>query len=603
MKFVRRKDLFNSKIYKGFLKTFVCSFLLIFSGAASASSPSVGLKNPNTKNRPPDVSHSVPLVQRPPSEDFLIPGTDLPSPLPAEPSPIEAEVGPDSPTPSEMPTAETIEVSRIEVINNTVIPEEDIAAIVAPLEGTAVTVATLAQVADDITALYVSRGYLTTQAVLVEQEIVDGVVTIEVQPGSLSDIRVEGLSHLRSDYVSARLARGDSTPLNINRVEEQLRLLSLNPLLEDIRGRLEPGDEEGTSILSVEAIEADPWDFGVSIDNYSPPSVGSERLGAVVAHNNLSGWGDRLAVRYYRTTTGGSNNWDFSYQVPVNAMDGTLSLQANFDEYEVTEGDFAGEIEGSTERYAVSFRQPIILSLREELALSAGFSYRSGQTFLGNESVGFGIGPDPDTGISRTSVFKFGQDYTLRDESGAWALRSQFNLGTGLFDATINAGAVPDSQFFSWLGQVQRVQQLGPDNLLIIQADLQLTPDSLLPSEQFVIGGGQSLRGYRQNARSGDNGFRVSIEDRITLVRDDDTGNPVLQLAPFVDAGSVWNHPDNPNRLENETFLVGTGLGLLYEPFDGLNLRLDYGLPLVSFSGEGDNIQDNGLYFSVNYLY
>ena len=95
-------------------------------------------------------------------------------------------------------------------------------------------------------------------------------------------------------------------------------------------------------------------------------------------------------------------------------------------------------------------------------------------------------------------------------------MRSQFSFGIDILDATINNDPIPDGRFFSWLGQVQRVQRLSNDQLLIVQAELQLTPDSLLPSQQFVIGGGQSVRGYRQNVRSGDNGFRsAAIEDRI----------------------------------------------------------------------------------------
>ncbi|MEH2241309.1 hypothetical protein [Nostoc sp.] len=90
-------------------------------------------------------------------------------------------------------------------------------------------------------------------------------------------------------------------------------------------------------------------------------------------------------------------------------------------------------------------------------------------------------------------------------------MRSQFSFSIDILDATINNHPIPDGHFFSWLGQVQRVQQLGDAHLLLIQADLQLTPDSLLPSEQFVI------QGYRQNICSGDNGFRVAMGDRITV--------------------------------------------------------------------------------------
>jgi hemolysin activation/secretion protein len=197
-------------------------------------------------------------------------------------------------------------------------------------------------------------------------------------------------------------------------------------------------------------------------------------------------------------------------------------------------------------------------------------------------------------------VVQFGQDYVRREPGGAWALRSQFNLGTNWFDATENDGDIPDGQFISWLGQVQRVQQLGEDHLLVVRGDVQLAPDGLLPNQQFLIGGGRSLRGYRQNVRAGDNGFRLSIEDRITVGRDA-AGLETFQLIPFADIGTVWNAGDNPNDLPDQTFLAGVGLGLWWEVVPGWEVRLDYGLPLVDLDDRGDNIQDDGFYFSVSY--
>ncbi|MER3589840.1 MAG: ShlB/FhaC/HecB family hemolysin secretion/activation protein, partial [Mastigocladus sp. ERB_26_1] len=187
-----------------------------------------------------------------------------------------------------------------------------------------------------------------------------------------------------------------------------------------------------------------------------------------------------------------------------------------------------------------------------------------------------------------------------RDLQGAWAVRSQFNFGLDVFDATNNSSSAPDGSFFSWLGQIQRVQRLGRDNLLIAQADVQLTPDALLPSQQFLIGGGQSLRGYRQNARAGDNGFRFSVEDRIAILRDQG-GLSNLQLAPFVDMGAVWNVSDNPNRLPDQTFLASAGLGLIWEPVPRLLMRFDYAVPFVDLSDRGNNAQDRGFNFSVTY--
>ncbi|NJK27868.1 MAG: ShlB/FhaC/HecB family hemolysin secretion/activation protein, partial [Coleofasciculaceae cyanobacterium SM2_3_26] len=153
----------------------------------------------------------------------------------------------------------------------------------------------------------------------------------------------------------------------------------------------------------------------------------------------------------------------------------------------------------------------------------------------------------------------------------------------------------------SWTLQTPTIAALRQrPNLLIVQGDLQLSPNSLLPSDQFVIGGGTSLRGYRQNIRSGDNGFRFSVESRFTVARDA-AGVPKAYLAPFFDLGTVWNVDDNPNQLPDQTFLLGAGLGAFWEPLPGLRLRVDYAVPFIDLDDRGDNLQDDGLYFNVNF--
>nr|MDJ0594361.1 BamA/TamA family outer membrane protein [Pleurocapsa sp. MO_226.B13] len=124
-----------------------------------------------------------------------------------------------------------------------------------------------------------------------------------------------------------------------------------------------------------------------------------------------------------------------------------------------------------------------------------------------------------------------------------------------------------------------------------------VTPNDLSTSEQFVIGGAQSVRGYRQNARLGENGLRLSIEDRITLIKNQEN-TPLLQIAPFADFGIVWG--DSTEDTE-DNFLAGIGLGLIAEPISGLSLRLDYAPPLVNLDDTGDNVQEDGFYFRIGY--
>ncbi|NJL83904.1 MAG: ShlB/FhaC/HecB family hemolysin secretion/activation protein [Chloroflexaceae bacterium] len=499
---------------------------------------------------------------------------------------------------------ESFVVKAVAVAGSSVFGTETFAPIIEPLEGRTVTLTELQGAADKITQLYLNEGYLTSRAVLVRDSLGTETVTIQVLEGGLESIEIEGARRLGT-YVRSRIALGTGTPLNVGSLEDQLRLLRSDPLIENVEASLRAGTGVGQSVLVVRVDEANPLAASIGADNYSPPSVGGERLLVNLAYRNLTGLGDEVFVSYRPRFADfvGTYTVEAGYEVPINPKNGTLAFRATIDRNEVISGQFeALEISGESELYEFTYRQPLIRSFREELALSWGFSYRTGQTFTLFGPTPFGFGPDED-GVSETSVFRFAQEYVRRDRAGAWALRSQFRLGTDILGATDNADPIPDSEFFAWLGQLQRVQVINDDNFLIIQLDMQFTPDALLPSEQFAIGGGQSVRGYRQNVLSGDNGVRFSVEDRITVLRNE-AGNATIQLAPFLDVGGVFNSNNNPNTIVlDQRAIVALGLGLLLQPVEGLNIRLDYAPPLVDLNIEDDNIQDSGFYFSTTYSF
>lgn len=494
----------------------------------------------------------------------------------------------------------------IRVIGSSALSQTDLETILKRFQTPRLTLDILEQIADAITLLYIERGYVTSRAE--PEKIENGIGQITVIEGYISAIEVENRHRLNLSYICDRIQLGISVPVNRNKLETQIKLLKADPLLSNVEAslRASPPDtrEPGGSIVSVRVDESKAFSLSVGADNYSPPVVGSERIGAVANYRNLTGLGDTTGIAYYNSTTNGARTLDFNYRIPINPKNGTIQLRVAPSRSKITEPEFTRlGIRGNNDLYEISYRQPITRSVEKEFALSLGFTIQNGQTFVFNSIPfpipPFGFGPD-ENGNSRTRVIKFGQEYISRDPSGAWGLRSQFSFGLSLLNATRNDAPIPDGQFFSWLGQVQRIQRLGNNHLLIAQADLQLTPDSLLPSQQFIIGGGQSIRGYRQNVRGGDNGFRISLEDRIIIGRDK-AGLPKLQLAPFAEVGTVWNHPGNPNRLSNETFLAGAGLGIIWEPTPGVLMRLDYGVPLIKLTDQGNNLQDRGFYFSVSY--
>ncbi|NER27515.1 MAG: ShlB/FhaC/HecB family hemolysin secretion/activation protein [Symploca sp. SIO1C4] len=546
--------------------------------------PGTAQPNPNQDRFP----------QPPPKLEPLPPGNQPPVQVPPTPEPQTA------------PDSQAILVEKIEVTGSSIFSQKQLKEITAPFEGDYLTLEQLIEVADAITQLYLEKGFITSRAIVVNQEIKDGIVEIRVIEGRIEEIRIEGAKRLEN-YVRSRILLGARKPLNTAKLEDQLRLLRIDPLFENIEASLRAGTRTGESIIIVRVTEANPFEGNLSVDNYSTPSIGSERLSSELRYRNLTGNGDEIFASYERSTTGGSNIFETSYRLPLNPKNGTLQLRTVFNRSEVTEEPFRElfEFEGNSELYEFSLRQPLVRTTRQEFALSLGFSFQENQSLV--DGVGFG-GPGADSeGITRTSIIKFGQDYLRRDLKGAWSARSLFSLGTGWFGASVNPDPDPDGRFLSWLGQLQRVQLLSENNFLIVGADIQLTSNSLLPSQQFLLGGGQSLRGYRQNIRGRDNGVRFSIEDRIILERNV-IGDTTLQLAPFFDAGYVWNNPDNPSNdslreLQSEQFLAGLGLGLIWQVKPQMEIRLDYGIPLVDTDDRGDNIQDDGLYFSVRYRF
>ena len=366
-----------------------------------------------------------------------------------------------------------------------------------------------------------------------------------------------------------------------------------NQAIENIEANLQPAPGTGESSLVVEIDEASPWLIGGEINNYDTVTTGAEKASFTLGYRNLTGNSDSLVGVFSQALSASSWSLNTSYSLPVNAKEGTLQLRANIDRNEIVGEEFESlDLDGDSELYEISFRQPLTRNLREEFALSLGFSYQQSRDFFNGLLI-------PGRNI-RTSTLKFGQDYTKRDLKGVWAFRSQFNLG---FDSSDEDQSLSqnieelDDVFVSWLGQAQRLQRINPNNLLIMQADLQFTPNDLSSSEQFVIGGAQSVRGYRQNARLGENGLRLSVEDRITIIKNQED-SPLFQVAPFADLGVVWG--DSTDDTE-DNFLAGIGLGLIAEPISGLNLRLDYAPPLVNLDDTGDNIQEDGFYFRIGY--
>ena len=541
---------------------------------------------------------------------------DVPSkPLPQLPSdrpiPLETPPLPSSPNGDLLNIPGTITIREFRFEGNTAFSDRQLRKVTAPHTNKALGFVQLLEAEKAVRDKYLQgckannrqngtqadrSCYVNSDAFIPIQKIEDGIVTMQIVEGAIEDIAITGTQYLDPDYIESRLALAtQKQPFNLNELLESLRLLQLDPLIGSISAELSPGVRPNQSLLTVKVEETETFDVILSIDNNRSPGVGTWRRGLSLNEGNLLGFGDSFGFEWLNTD--GSDSFDFSYGIPLNARNGEISLAGGFRNTEIVEEPFERvDITGDYWYSELTFRQPLAQSSREEFSLGFTLSRQESTTQLQGENSPLSRGADDD-GKTKISALRFTQEWTQRNPQSVVAARSQFSLGLDVFDATVNDD-LPDSQFFAWRGQGQYVRSLARDTLLVLRTDFQLATDELVPLEQFSLGGFNTVRGYRQDFLLADNAMLVSAEARLPILRAPAVGG-VLQIIPFIDFGVGWNNGDLPNRDPN--VLAGVGVGLQWQMQERLNARFDWGIPLTDMNIEEKTWQENGLYFSINY--
>lgn len=451
----------------------------------------------------------------------------------------------------------SVMVERIEVEGYTIFSDGEITAIVDAYRGKRLNYAELRNLTQEITDLYVTKGYITSGAFLPEQEIVDGVVNLQVVEGFLERNDISGLKNLQENYVRSFISSAKTSPqptLNVKTLEDDLKLLRQDASIENIKAELVRGTQPHLSVLLLEVEEVNSFETGLSFDNYRSPSIGEFQGTVALGYRNPIGISDRFSAQY--SLTEGFDAYSLSYILPFNSQGGGLSLEYRDGDSKIIEIFEEAGIRAEYDTFSLQYRQPIVYQPEREIAVGIGFAKKNSETFVfDDEPYSFVTGSAQNR--SETSVLKFTGDWLKRTQSAVFALNSEINVGLDVFGATFGENA-PDGIFFSWLNQGQWTQALNRERnlLLVTRLITHLTPDSLLPLEQFTLGGAGTVRGYRQNQEIGDNAVVGTIKLYVSLISDR-LNNHNLNLVPFFDGGTVWN-----NSNDEAEALASLGIGL-----------------------------------------
>ena len=565
------------------------------------------------------IAPSPLLLAQDPQQGFDPPGRSGAPPLKKEfraPLPPPNPVLPPLPAPSEGDAQQhlgqlRVFVHDIHVVGSTVFSEEELAAVTKPYQNRTLTTEDLEQLRLALTLLYVNHGYLTSGAVIPDQDVMLGVITIQIIEGTLSHIDVEGTNWFRHGYLSDRIGLGASTPLRLEPIQERLQFLQRDSRIERINAELRPGEQRGESVLGVKVKETSPWKLWLDFNNYQTPTVGAERGLVTLAHQNVTGHGDIFSF-----TSGGSRGVhpiiDTSYTLPLNRYDTTFTASYRRNEFVVISDAFRTlNLNSESEVIGFTLRHPLYRTLSDELAVALTGEHLYNKVTSDFDQLGqpsLFIPGSSNTGVSTVSALRFIQEYVHRTPSSVIALRSRVSVGFDVLGATINSRdavntfngePLPSGEFVSWLGQAQAVKRV--DSLwgtqILGRVDLQLSNNRLLPLEQIPVGGRFSVRGYRENTLIRDNAVLASLESRIPLLKFA-SGEDMVQFAQFVDVGRAWVSRGRTHDLQT---LASVGLGLRWNilPRERARFELYWGVPLQHVNHGHGNLQDHGIHLQV----
>jgi len=179
---------------------------------------------------------------------------------------------------------------------------------------------------------------------------------------------------------------------------------------------------------------------------------------------------------------------------------------------------------------------------------------------------------------------------------------AKISKGVGVLGASVagdpkisRAAADPEAVIFE--PSLYLRHDFTPNDTITGYARGQISSNELLSSDEFILGGYGSVRGFEPAEEVGDAGFSFSGEyqHKIRLL---DADNLTLGVGPWIDGGHVYNRVPAQAL---DTALYSAGLGAEFAadiiPAGPTKLRLDWAHPLGTYTSS--DVADNTYYFRI----
>jgi hemolysin activation/secretion protein len=446
-------------------------------------------------------------------------------------------------------------VQHIEITGNSLLSTAELHPLVEKSEGKTLNLGHLEELAAVITKRYQERGYLLSRAYIPAQTLSDGTVRIAVVEARYGAVSLSNSSRVSDALLKSYLATlRPGQPVVEDALERRLLLLADVPGAV-VNSTIAPGVAVGTSDLQVTAAPGSPFDVALAADNGGNRYTGRGRVTATMNVNDPFRHGDVLSV----TGLTAGENLDYgrlAYQsLLANGAGTTVGGSVSGLYYHLANGLSQLHAHGTALTESVTAMQPFIRSVKGNLFVQLGFESRQ----LRDEVDVTDIHTDRRTYALTATVAGDRRDSGGISNMNASLTAGRLDFQNSLAEAADFSTAKTRGGYAKLNISLARLQGLTQSTSLYAALNGQIADKNLDSSEQFFVGGPNSVRAYDVGAVGGAQGALASLELRQNL-RVPLPG--AWQAIAFVDSGVVRVYKNVFAPGENSATLSGAGLGL-----------------------------------------
>lgn len=494
----------------------------------------------------------------------------------------------------------TVTVTEFRFVGNTLLSDDQLAPAVAEFLNRPLDLTQLQAAAMAVANAYREAGWIV-RAYLPQQEIMDGIVTIQIVEAVFGAVHVEGQpSHIDpaivEAYVAARQEAG--APLSTEALDRGLLLANDLPGVA-VTGTLRSGTAEGETDIVVMMEDAPRVAGDVVLDNAGARATGNERLTARAALASPSGIGDYLGASLSHSE--GIDYLHLSYTLPVGNNGWRLGANASYLDYRLVSPEFSAiDGKGNSTSIGLEGGYPLIRSRLKNLFFRLTYDRKRYKNKVNNTTTN-----NYDVDNATVSLVGNRFDSLLGGGANTASLsltRGRVDLGGSPNRAADAATVRTHGSFTKLRYAVSRQQVITPDLSLYGALSGQWSSKNLDSSEKFYLGGAYGVRAYPTNEGAGSTGHMANLELRWTLPKN-------FSVSAFYDWGRISQNVDNdfagaatPNSYE----LKGHGLSLSWLGNSGLSLKATWARrdgnnpnPTATGTDQDGSLDKNRWWFSV----